>query len=204
MGGFDDNIVREYFELNGFFVRQREKYCVQSGRKRAVAPILLEVRAASQPSEGPESGFQLFSADIPLIESAFVLVDPWRESRFTPALLKSGPRLFDYLKKDVAGGVTAVFGKGGTLEAEGRSGSAGKRLLVLPGLPASDPHRGESIELLRASGVDGIITFATILENLLRAVEVNHSYQKSELLQLLRVLKLYDMVKEPQMQLFGG
>ena len=204
MGGFDDSIVREYFELNGFFVRQREKYSVRSGRKRTAAPVLLEVRNASSPSDGPESGFQLFSADMPLIASAFVLVDPWRESRFTPALLKSGPRLFDYLKKDVAGNVAAVFGEGGTLAPEAGREAAGKRLLVVPGLPASDPHRQESIALLRGHAVDGIITFGTILENLLRNVEVNHSYQKSDLLQLLRVLKLYDMVKEPQMQLFGG
>jgi hypothetical protein len=26
MAGFDENIVREYFELNGFFVRQLRKY----------------------------------------------------------------------------------------------------------------------------------------------------------------------------------
>ena len=42
-----------------------------------------------------------------------------------------------------------------------------------------------------------------ILENLLRNVEVNHSYQKSDLLQMMRILKIYDMVKEPQMNLFG-
>ncbi len=47
------------------------------------------------------------------------------------------------------------------------------------------------------------ITFSTILENLLRNVEVNHSYQKSDLLQMMRILKIYDMVKEPQMNLFG-
>jgi hypothetical protein len=31
---------------------------------------------------------------------------------------------------------------------------------------------------------------------------VNHSYHKSELLQLVRVLKVYDMVQAPQMRLF--
>ena len=82
--------------------------------------------------------------------------------------------------------------------------SAGfRKILVLPGLPTSDPQRTESIELLKEGGVDGIVTFSTILENLLRNVEVNHSYQKSDLLQLMRILKLYDMLKEPQMNFFG-
>ena len=76
------------------------------------------------------------------------------------------------------------------------------KILVLPGLPTAEPLRSESIELLKERGVDGIIAFSTILENLLRHVEVNHSYQKSDLLQLMRVLKIYDMVKEPQMNLF--
>ena len=70
------------------------------------------------------------------------------------------------------------------------------------GLATAEPHRSESIELLRERGVDGMIAFSTILENLLRKVEVNHSYQKSDLLQLMRILKIYDMVKEPQMNLF--
>jgi hypothetical protein len=83
-------------------------------------------------------------------------------------------------------------------------GSGGfTKILVLPSLPTSDPQRTESIELLKEQGVDGIITFSTILENLLRNVEVNHSYQKSDLLQMMRILKIYDMVKEPQMNLFG-
>jgi hypothetical protein len=58
------------------------------------------------------------------------------------------------------------------------------------------------IEQFKAVGVDGVIAFSTILEDLLRQVEVNHSYQKSELLQFVRVLKVYDMVQAPQMNLF--
>ena len=74
---------------------------------------------------------------------------------------------------------------------------------MTPSNGAMDPQRAESIALLKERGVDGIITFSTILENLLRKVEINHSYQKSDLLQLMRIMKIYDMVKEPQMQLFG-
>ena len=44
--------------------------------------------------------------------------------------------------------------------------------------------------------------FSTILEDWLRHMEVNHSYHKSKLLQLVRVLKIYDMVQAPQLRLF--
>ena len=77
-----------------------------------------------------------------------------------------------------------------------------KRILVLPGLPTSEPYRSESIQLLREKGVDGIISFRAMLLDIIQKVEVNRSYQKSEFLQILRVLKNYDLVKESQMGLF--
>ncbi|TVP75045.1 MAG: hypothetical protein EA353_14675 [Puniceicoccaceae bacterium] len=204
MAGFDENIVREYFELNGFFVRQLRKYLVQSGKKRSQQAIDLLVYNPSAPVDGVPAGFQLFSADMTRIRRAVVVVKAWHSSRFTPAMLKSSSRVFEFLKKDVLSKAEGYFSyQADELDPEWANGPAFTKILVLPGLPTSDPQRSESIELLKASGVDAIITFSTILENLLRHVEVNHSYQKSDLLQLMRVLKIYDMVKEPQMNLFN-
>ncbi|MFQ3240955.1 MAG: hypothetical protein ACI9JZ_000637, partial [Lentimonas sp.] len=87
-------------------------------------------------------------------------------------------------------------------EGELEDATAYRKVLVLPGLPTAEPQRSECIALFKEQGVDGVIAFSTILEDLLRHVEVNHSYQKSELLQLVRVLKVYDMVQAPQMNLF--
>lgn len=203
MAGFDENIVREYFELNGFFVRQLRKYLVQSRKKRADEEIDLVVYNPNAPIDGAPAGFQLFSADMMKIRRAIVVVKAWHTSRFTPAMLKSSSRVFDFLKKDVLNKAETYFSfdESEVDPDEVHSGNFTK-ILVLPGLPTSDPQRTESIELLKERGVDGIITFSTILENLLRNVEVNHSYQKSDLLQLMRILKIYDMVKEPQMNLF--
>jgi hypothetical protein len=196
--------VREYFELNGFFVRQLRKYAVQSRKKRADEEIDLVVINPRASTEGPRPGFQLFSGDMPSIRRAVVVVKGWHTSRFTPAILRSSSRIFDFLKKDVLSRAEAHF-QFEDPEDPGLPVDQGpvSKLLVLPSLPTSDPQRAESITLLKERGVDGIITFGTILENLLRKVEINHSYQKSDLLQLMRIMKIYDMVKEPQMQLFG-
>ncbi|MEM8867555.1 MAG: hypothetical protein AAGC73_04745 [Verrucomicrobiota bacterium] len=204
MAGFDENIVREYFELNGFFVRQLRKYAVQSRKKRADEEIDMVVYNPNAPLAGAPSSFQLFSSDMQSIRRAIVVVKGWHTSRFSPATLKSSSRVFDFLKKDVLNKAERYFnfdqeGVDPDLQAAQASFS---KILVLPGLPTSDPQRSESIDLLKERGVDGIIAFSTILENLLRHVEVNHSYQKSDLLQLMRILKIYDMVKEPQMSLF--
>lgn len=200
MAGFDENIVREYFELNGFFVRQLRKYAVQSRKKRADEEIDLVVYNPQAEGDETGRGFQLFSGDVTRIRRAIVVVKGWHTMRFTPATLRSSTKVFDFLKKDVLSKAGDYFNLDGSeVELEGQGFA---KLLVLPGLPTAEPHRSESIELLRERGVDGIIAFSTILENLLRKIEVNHSYQKSDLLQLMRILKIYDMVKEPQMNLF--
>ena len=203
MAGFDENIVREYFELNGFFVRQLRKYLVQSRKKRADEEIDLLVYNPNAPLDGVPAGFQLFSADMAKFRRAIVVVKAWHTSRFTPAMLKSSSRVFDFLKKEVLNMAETYFSfDESEIDTEVVGSGRFSKILVLPSLPTSDPQRSESIELLKERGVDGIITFSTILENLLRNVEVNHSYQKSDLLQLMRILKIYDMVKEPQMNLF--
>jgi hypothetical protein len=200
MSGFDENIVREYFELNGFFVRQLRKYQVQSRKKRFDEEIDMLIYNPKADKNIKPSGFQLFSNDIMHIQRAIVVVKAWHSSRFTPAILRSGTKVFDFLKKDVLNKVNEYF----DLEEMdlGKNDVVFKKILVIPSLPSGEPHRSESITLLKEQGIDGIISFATILESLTKSIEINHSYQKSDLLQLIRILKIYDMIKEPQMTFF--
>ncbi len=41
-----------------------------------------------------------------------------------------------------------------------------------------------------------------MLTDLVEHTEVNRNYQKSDLLQIIRILKNYDFFKEPQLELF--
>ncbi|MGB0374779.1 MAG: hypothetical protein ACPGEE_02045 [Opitutales bacterium] len=200
MSGFDENIVREYFELNGFFVRQLRKYQVQSRKKRFDEEIDMLIYNPKADKDIKPSGFQLFSNDIVHIQRAIVVVKAWHSSRFTPAILRSGTKVFDFLKKDVLNKVNEYFDfKEMDLD---KNDVVFKKILIIPSLPSGEPHRSESITLLKEQGIDGIISFATILESLIKNIEINHSYQKSDLLQLIRILKIYDMIKEPQMTFF--
>jgi hypothetical protein len=56
--------------------------------------------------------------------------------------------------------------------------------------------------LLRVRGVDAVVMFGTVLANLVAATEPNRDYQKSDLLQTIRIFKHYDFFREPQMELF--
>jgi hypothetical protein len=74
------------------------------------------------------------------------------------------------------------------------------KILVVPGLPRDAKLRARSIELLQARGVDGVISFREILRELVGSVATNRNYQKSDLLQTLRLLKNYDLLRDPQME----
>lgn len=197
MAGFDENLVREYFELNGFFVRQLHKYQVHSRKKRAEEEIdLLVHNPAPRPAPERPMGFQIFSNELPQVSRALVAVKGWHTSRLTPSMLRAGSKISDYLDTDAENYFAGV-------DEESESKEPLLHILVLPGLPATEPLRGQTVELLKARGVDAIISFPTILENLLHHVETNLSYQKSDALQMIRLLKLYDMIKSPQLELFS-
>ena len=199
MSSFDEDVVREYFELNHFFVRQLQKHLVRSRKKTAGDTVSILAPNPDAPETSRQPNFQLFSVDMATIRQALVIVHSWQHTRVTPAILKSNSRLADFLKKDLLKRMDVSA----TAEDESiKNIEAFKKLVVIPGLPTADPYRGECISLFRKQGIDGVIAFSTILEHWLRHVEVNHSYHKSKLLQLVRVLKIYDMVQSPQLRLF--
>jgi hypothetical protein len=41
-----------------------------------------------------------------------------------------------------------------------------------------------------------------MLADIISMVEINRNYSKSDLLQIIRILKIYDLVKDPQLALF--
>ena len=55
---------------------------------------------------------------------------------------------------------------------------------------------------LKAKGIDAVISFRTMLADLIEQIEVNRNYQKSDLLQVIRILKNYEFFREPQLELF--
>ncbi len=198
MAGFDDSLVREYFEIHGFFVRQARKYAVQSRRKRADEEGDLLVINPS-PRTGAELPFQLFTSDLTGLHTAVVAIKAWHTIKaITPSMIKKGD-LLEFVRQEALAAAREAFA-----ELQSAEGPPLAKILVLPGLPSQEPQRSESIALLRESGVDHVLTFRTILENLIQFVESNQSYAKSDTLQLLRLLRIYDMVKSGQMELFGN
>jgi len=198
MAAIDEGIVREYFEQNGFLVRQMRKYQVQARRKTSDEEIDLLVYNPAWKREAKKPDFFLFSNELPFIHRAVVAVKPWHTDVFSPGMLKSSPEIFRFLEEKVLKEAARFFPS----ELEADSGDELTKILVLPGLPTAEPFRSQSVEVLKERGVDGIISFRSMLLDLIDKVEVNRSYRKSDTLQVIRILKNYDLLKDGQLDMF--
>jgi hypothetical protein len=200
MSAIDEGIVREYFEQNGFLVRQARKYQVQARRKLDEEEIDLIVYNPTWQRGMRRPDFFLFSSELPYVHKAIVAVKGWHTGVFTPATLKSSPEIFRFLEETVLKKVSRLF-PADTDEAEGDSLT---KILVLPSLPTAEPFRSQSVELLKARGIDAIISFRAMLLDLLEKIEINQNYTKSDTLQVMRILKNYDLLKDTQLDLPAG
>jgi hypothetical protein len=190
MAAVSETIVREYFELLGFLTRQDRKY-VARGRneKDGIDFFVWNPQARAQPPPAP---FILTTADLAGVTRAIVVVRGWHTESFGPGLLENSPEMFRFVEP-------AVF------EQAARSFSPEApplKILVVPALAQTAPAREQSIRILREKGVDAVIPFRTILADLIARTETNRNYDKSDLLQIIRVLKNYEFFKDPQMEFF--
>ena len=190
MAAISETMVREYFELHEFLVRQYRKHVAPAGREDDDIDFLV-INPQPRPHSG-ELPFSLSSADLPFIERAIVVIKAWHTEIFTPALLTNAPELLRFVdKKSFQHAVNAFKGSQGVL-----------KILVVPVLPRETQAREQSMAILRAKGIDAVISFPTMLADLVSHTEARRNYQKSDLLQTLRILRTYDFLKEPQLELF--
>src|SRR5881394_2768194 len=190
MAAVSETIVREYFELHGFFVRQRRKYIASS--RREDEEIDFFVLNPHQGESDKPLPFVLTSSEVPVIARAVVVVKGWHTESFSSAVLANAPEIFRFVDPPVFQRASKTCG----------GGAAPTKILVVPALPQGSEAREQSIGLLKSKGVDAILPFHTMLADLIDQIEVNRNYQKSDLLQIIRILKNYDFFKDPQMELF--
>jgi hypothetical protein len=200
MSAIDEGIVREYFEQNGFLVRQVRKYQVQARRKTGDEEVDLVVYNPAYVRSSRRPEFFLFANELAYIHRAIVVVKGWHTGRFTPNMLKSSPEIFRFLEENVLKEVTRFF----PVDAE-EPGNAPDvtKILVLPSLPTAEPFRSQSVAMLKEHGIDAIISFRSMLLDIIDRVEINKSYGKSDTLQVIRILKNYDLLKDAQLDLLA-
>lgn len=195
-------LVREFFEESGFLVKINRKY-IPIGRTRTqsaeidlavINPVRDKVSNGVNPK--PESGkpesFIISPNDLKKIPRAIVKVKGWHTETFSPSVLNTFPKIFQFVAPNVVRHAQEFFG---TQEFW--------KILVVPSLPRAKASLEKSIEILKTKGIDGVIEFKTILGTLANIVKPNRNYFESDMLQLIRLFKVYDMLKLGQMELFS-
>lgn len=191
MSAVNEWVVREYFELQGFLVLQPRKYTVPARPKKAEEEfdlLVLNPRAAEQtlPADLVWSTQALQS-----VACAVVGIRGWHTERFYASTFEQAPDILRFAEPDALERAAAQLG---------RSDMA--KVLCLPRLPASGPIRARTLEVLAAKGIDGVLGFDVMLRELIRQADVKCNYDKSDLLQVIRLLKNYDLLRDPQLDLF--
>jgi hypothetical protein len=190
MSAVTETIVREFFELHGFFVRQQRKFISPSRRDDDEIGVLI-VNPHVEAGEGPLP-FILSTDDLRRVARAVVVVTGWHTETFSAAVLANSPEIFRFVQPALIQQTSKAFGGEGTLT----------KILVIPGLPQGEEARQQSIEILRSKGIDAVIPFSAMLTDLIHRIESNRNYQKSDVLQVIRILKIYGLLRDPQMELF--
>jgi hypothetical protein len=191
MASISESIVREYFESLGFLVNQPRKYQVMSRAKQAEEEVDLvvfnpQVVAAELPPLAVWG-----AAEMRQVARAVVGIRGWHSERFSPATLEVEKALFRLADQVVIQKAHRQLGAGPVA-----------KILCLPDLPASGTLRRKSLDMLKAGGIDGVLLFRPMLLELIRHVDAQKNYERSDLLQTLRILKAHDLFKSPQLDLF--
>ena len=189
MSAVNEQIVREYFEHLGYLVNQPCKYISAGRHKRIEEELDLLVTHPQILEHVVPTEMIWTSVHLKTIRRAMVGVRGGHSERFYAGTYEQAPEILRYAERSARLAGAARLG-----------GEPLAVILCIPELPVSEELQAKTLEGLRERGVDGVISFRTMLRELVSAVRVNRNYEKSDLLQILRILKVYDIVKDPQLE----
>lgn len=197
----DELIVKEYLELNGFVTMPLRKGRSQSKRSQKEDGIDLYARNMRFVEGEREPSFLLFSSELKHLKSALVCVRGWHGEKASLANMTNGADMLKYVEGNVLKKVEKWF----DFENWRELGEPvfPKKILVAPAFPTQEVYRARIVSALKERGVDGILSFKSILLDIIDRVDTRHVYPSSNLLQLVRTLKTFDLVKDSQMNFLG-
>ncbi len=193
MAAVNELIVREYFEMLGYLVSQPRKSAT-SGKSRMPGEDIDLLISNPRVKEDliPEHVIWT-SDDFSGVARAVVGVRGWHTDRFYMSTFEKTPEIFRFADSESIRFASKFFGS-----------DAIARILCLPRLPASGELKDKTIAALRARGIHGVISFETILSDLVSGIDVRKNYERSDLLQVMRILKNYQFLSNGQMDLFSS
>jgi hypothetical protein len=173
---------------------------VVSGRKKHEKLVTLGIFNPAV-SHNASMSFRLYTSDLSKIRSGLVTLLGWGNSDFANGMLNNDSSLVKFFKKEVKDSrLNTGFNSSSELAQSGMGPL--KRLLIVPALPRNETKAGDVFSMLKEIGVDGVLTLRSLLENLLKQTEPANLYPGKPFFQILKLLKVYELAKEPQLEMF--
>jgi len=193
MASVNEWIAREYFEMLGFMVIQPCKYSVSGRQKKIEEEADLIILNPLIPEQSLVQSQVWTTSDLKTVARAVVGVYGWHTGRFYPAMLENLPEIFRFADPESLKAASRRLGHNQIA-----------KILCLPHLPVEQKLKDETLRILKEKGIDGILEFRTMLAEIIKGVDKNRNYEKSDVLQIIRILKNYDLFREAQLELFSG
>ncbi len=183
-------VVREFLEANDFSVITNRKFQLQKAEPPGRYSI--DLLGGNLQWTKPESPLpmRLQARHLRYVPNVIVDVKGWHSQRFSPSIVGSMKELYYFVSPAALEFAREVFG-----------GAPFKSILVISEAPVDRDASSKMEEILRENGIDHVIEFPTILSFLISHVEVSVNYVGSDVLQLIRYLKRYGLVKGLQLEL---
>ena len=192
MSAVNEWVAREYFESLGYLISQPRKYTVPGRQKLAGEEADLVIFNPQVTEHGVPDHLVWTTHDLRTVSRAIVGIRGWHTERFYVQTFEHVPEILRFVEANSIRFAARILGS-----------TSMAKILCLPRLPASGELKEKSIQALKERGIDGIISFQTMLMELISQVETNRNYEKSDLLQIIRILKNYDLIKDSQMEIFS-
>ncbi|MGI6086477.1 MAG: hypothetical protein ACOYCD_00820 [Kiritimatiellia bacterium] len=193
MSAVNELIVREYFEGLGYQIQQPCKYLVSGRAKRPEEEADLLIRHPGVAVTQIPEHVLWTNEDLRTIGQAVVCVYGWHGERIYPAMLENLPEIVRFVAPESLRAAHRALGS-----------DQAANILCLPKLPASAILKQQLLSRLREKGVHGVLLFRNILRTLIHQVDASRNYDKSDVLQVIRILKIYDLLQSAQLELFNG
>lgn len=189
MSDLNMQLVREFFELNLFYVLPHWQFEGISRDAESAGSLLFVEQP--RPAAAAEPECLLRTGDVQAIQRAVVEVRAWHADRIYASKIETNPVFTRVASEQTKAIADTVF-----------NGRDYKIVLVVSEFSPSPRHRDQAVRLLQEAGIDHVIEFPTVLADMLRLVSPQNNYAPSHTLQTLRLLKRYNFIRLQQLELF--
>lgn len=180
MTDHNEEVVKAFLEMKGFFVRTNVRYYVkEEGKPGGNSDVDLVGINPNAKSASAVLPFELRASDFDRIRHLALEVKGWHSENVTPSTLISHGRIFNFTREAARNEVAKKLGTNDF-----------RVILVISSFGTDQVKKAETIDVLKKGGIDHVLEFATIMQALKDGIDDNLN-QDSLVMHSFRLAKIY-------------